>query len=92
MKLHLLHKLLQKSVKWIWGPDQQFCLEKTTKIILSAKVPMHYDTNKLRVLHTDASHDGLGAIMSHIMDDGSEYPVGFFSRTLKVAETNITPS
>ena len=69
-ELHPLHKLLQKRVKWIWGLEQQRCFEKTKKMIVSAKVLVHYDPNKPLILHTDASQYGLGAVMSHT-EDGS---------------------
>ena len=55
-------------------------------MILSAKVLVHYDPNK----HTDASQYRLGAVMSHIMEDGSEHPFGFVSRTMNVAEKNYS--
>ena len=51
---------------------------------------MHYDPNKDIILHTDASQYGLGALMSHIMEDGSEHPIGFVSRTLNVSEKNYS--
>ena len=56
-------------------------------MILSAKVLGHYDPNKPFILHTDASQYGLGAVMSHIME---EHPVGFVSRTMNVAEDNYS--
>ena len=59
-------------------------------MILSANDLVHYDPNRLIVLDTDASQYGLGAAMYHIMDDGSEHPVGFVSRTLHVAENNYS--
>ena len=59
-ELHPLHKLLQKKVKWIWGLEQQHYFEKTKKMIVSAKVLVHYDPNKPLIPHTDASQYGLG--------------------------------
>ena len=79
-----------KRVKWIWGLEQQCCFEKTQKMILSAKALVHYDPNKPLILHTDASQYGLGAVMSHIMEDGSEHPIGIVSRTMNVAEKNYS--
>jgi transposase InsO family protein len=85
-ELHALHKLLRKGVKWRWGTEQQSCFEKTKKMILSAKVLVHYDPNRSLVLHTDASQYGVGAVLSHVMEDGSEHPIGFVSKTLNAAE------
>ena len=59
-------------------------------MVLSAKVLVHYDPNKPPILHTDASQYGLWAVMSHIMEDGSEHPTGFVSRTMNVAEKNYS--
>ena len=59
-------------------------------MILSAKVLVHYDPNKPPILHTDALQYGLGAVMSHIMEDVPEHPIGFVSRTMNVAEKNYS--
>ena len=89
-KLHPLHRLLQNGVKWQWGAEQQECFEKTKNMILSARVLVHYDPSKALILQCDASQYGLGAVLSQVMDDGQEHPVGFTSRTLNAAEKNYS--
>ncbi|XP_031432706.1 uncharacterized protein K02A2.6-like [Clupea harengus] len=85
-RLAPLHRLLRKDIQWTWKKEQEdaFCLSK--QLLKSAKVLAHYSADKELVLACDASPYGVGAVLSHIMEDGSEKPIGFMSRTLTPAE------
>ena len=50
----------------------------------------YYDPKKPILLQRGASNYGLGAVLSHIMEDGIKRPVGFASRIFNAAENNYS--
>ena len=85
-----LHILLKKEEKWSWGSRQQKAFEESKELLQSCSVLVHYDGNKPLILACDASPYGVGAVLSHLMADGSDRPIGFVSRTLNPAEKNYS--
>lgn len=85
-----LHNLLRKSVKWHWSSEQREAFEKSKQLIQSPEVLVHYDTQKDLILACDASPYGVGAVLSHRMEDGQERPISFMSRTLTPSERNYS--
>ena len=83
-----LHQLLQHGNKWQWGPSQQEAFEKSKMMLQSSHVLVHFDPGLPMRVSCDASPYGIGAVLSHIMPDGTERPVAFASRTLSPAEKN----
>ena len=55
-------------------------------MMTSDKVLCYYDPTKHVNLARDASHYGLGSVLSHLMDDGTEPPIAFASRSYTKAE------
>ena len=49
---------------------------------------VRFDPKKQLVLACDASPYGVGAILSHKEDDGSDSPIAYASRSLSDAESN----
>jgi len=55
-------------------------------MLASAPVLAHYDPTKRLKLATDVSAYGIGVVISHTYDDGSERAIAYASRTLSSAE------
>ena len=81
-----LHRLLRKQSTWTWGSDQQDAFDRVKEILTSESVLAHYDPAKPLLLACDASPYGVGAVLSHKLEDGSEHPVAYASRSLGPAE------
>ncbi|XP_061883310.1 uncharacterized protein K02A2.6-like isoform X1 [Entelurus aequoreus] len=81
-----LYKLLHNDTKWQWCEEQEAAFKEVKELLHSATLLVHYDPDKQITLSCDASPYGVGAVLSHVMEDGSEKPVGFASRTLTKAE------
>ncbi|CAG2235627.1 unnamed protein product [Mytilus edulis] len=85
-----LHVLLQKDTKWSWEKEQEKAFIESKQLLKSASVLVHFDPKKKLILACDASPYGLGAVLSHKMDDGSDKPIAYTSRTLTSAEKNYS--
>ena len=84
--LHPLNNLLQKDVPFQWTQECDIAFNECKLAISGDQVLVHYDVKKPIQLACDASPYGAGAVISHIMLDGTERPVAFASRTLTKAE------
>ena len=88
--LEPIHHLLRKEVCFQWGGEQEAAFTKVKTLIASAGVLTHYDPNKEMVITCDASPKGVGAVLYHVMPDGTERPVVMASRSLSPAEKNYS--
>ena len=80
-----LAKLTSKNAKWSWGPEQQKSFKDMKKIISKEVLLAYPDFNEEFVIHTDASHTQLGAVISQ-----KGKPIAFYSRKLKPEQTRYT--
>ena len=58
--------------------------------LISPKVLVHYDVTRPMCLATEASAYGIGAVISHTLDDGTKQAIAFASRTLSASERNYS--
>ena len=83
-----LYRLLRKGAQWRWQSKEEKAFESAKSLLKSPKLLVHYNIKKELILTCDASQYGLGAVLSHKMEDGTECPIRHASRTLTSAEQN----
>ncbi|XP_074039503.1 uncharacterized protein [Leptinotarsa decemlineata] len=89
-KLSPLYNLLQKNVTFQWTEQCQNAFDLMKREITSSEILCPYDSKLPLVLATDASPYALGAVLSHIMPDGTERPIAYASRSLSKSEKNYS--
>ena len=77
--LEQLHCLLRKETPWKWTEKENNSFNKAKELLSSENLLVHYDTKKPLIPY------GLSAVLSHIMEDGSERHIAFAPRTLSKA-------
>ena len=80
--LHPLHQLLEQDSEWQCTELCEQALSEAKRMITSEQVLTYHDPALPVRLAYDASPTGIGAVISHVMPDGSERPVAFASRSL----------
>ncbi|XP_064469988.1 uncharacterized protein K02A2.6-like [Ornithodoros turicata] len=88
--LYPLHRLLKLKVAWSWNQQCQMAFNRVKELLASPPVLVHYDPDAPLQLECDASAFGVGAVLSHIQEDGSVKPIAYASRTLSTAEANYS--
>ena len=84
--LYPLNQLLQQNASWVWKSEHQKAFDAAKQMLSSDRALAHYDVNRPVKLFCDASAYGLGVCLVHIMDDGSQKPIAYASRTLSKPE------
>ncbi|XP_062717120.1 uncharacterized protein K02A2.6-like [Aedes albopictus] len=80
--IYPLNRLLRNNVAFHWTKECEEAFSKVKDEMQSDRFLVHYCTELPLVLATDASPYGVGAVLSHIMPDGTERPIMYASKTL----------
>ena len=78
----------KKSSSVEWTTDCEIAFNKLKELCSKTPVLAYPDYKQKFKLYTDASENGLGAVLTQIKDDNSERPVAYASRTLSKSERN----
>jgi transposase InsO family protein len=76
------------SLSALWREEHQQALDKLKAALTSTPVLAYADYSKPFILETDASHTGLGAVLSQDID-GKKRVIAYASRTLRPTERNM---
>ena len=79
--------MLKRDSKFTWSNECETAFKNCKELLVSNDVLEPYDPKKPLILTTDASPYGVGAVLSHIVDQ-VEKPVYFASSTLTSAQMN----
>ena len=88
--LHPLHALLRTGQPWMWSQNCEAAFQAAKEALVGAPILAHYDPDLPISLAGDASTYSVGAAISHTMQDGTERPLAFASRTLTASERNYS--
>ena len=80
-------KSAQKRVPFKWGVEEQVSFDTITDKLTNPPVLAYADYTLPFTVHTDASLDGLGAVL-YQFQDGKERVIAYASRSLKPSEKN----
>ena len=85
-----LHQLTAKGVPFDWTKSCESAFVSLKTKLASPPVLAYPCFSKAFTLETDASIQGLGAVLSQVQEDGKLHPVAYASRALNPSEKNYS--
>ena len=85
-----LNKLLRKDAPFHWSVESEDSFKRIKEALTSTEVLAHFDPKLPLGLACDASTVGIGAVLYHRYEDGTERPIAYASKTLTKAEQNYS--
>ena len=77
-----------KYVPFVWSEKRQKAFDEIKKRMTMAPIVAHPDFEKPFILYTDASGEGIGAVLHQKDDQGKERIIAYVSRALNQHEKN----
>ncbi|XP_072178233.1 uncharacterized protein [Diadema setosum] len=81
-----LTDLLKSDRKFAWSEEAETAFKRSKELLQASDCLIHYDPQLPISIATDASPIGIGAVLSHVLPDGTERPIQFASRSLTKTE------
>ena len=75
---------------WQWTEECESAFRRSKEQLQASPLLVDYDLKKPLRLACDASSYGVGAVISHVIENGEERPIAFASRTLSASERNYS--
>ncbi|PIK61119.1 Retrovirus-related Pol polyprotein from transposon [Apostichopus japonicus] len=86
-----LHKLTEKETKFAWSEECEGAFQKLKTALITAPILAYPTDDGTYIIDTDASHFGLGCVLSQCQE-GQERVTAYFSRTLSKPERRYCTS
>lgn len=83
-----LHELTRKNSDFVWSEKCKSAFGELKSRLASPPILAYPSFDRDFVLETDASIQGLGAVLSQVQADGKLHPIAYASRGLSVSEKN----
>ena len=84
--LEPLYRLTKKEVPWRWSTQEETAFKTAKEMLCSDTVLAHFDPSLEVGISCDASEVGIGAVLFHRYQDGSERPIANVSKTLTATQ------
>lgn len=85
---HPLHSLTRKEASYVWDAHCQEAFDCLKQHLTNSPVLAFPNFREEFILETDASLQGLGAVLSQEQPDGNQRPISYGSRSLQPHEQN----
>ena len=83
-----LHALTRKDVAFLWTAECQLAFDNLKRLLTTTPLLVYPKFDRPFMVETDASGNGLGAVLAQRQDDCSVKPVAYASRSLQQHEQN----